>query len=211
MPVLAIDDAATIGVMVRARQARCAARRLRALARAQRLVSIERRWHARRLVFDRWGPAVAMWDGGAVPGEQEPLLRLTADRLLDVVARLRNAVDTADHAIVVGSLIAELEETARRLATTAFVVDVALQRSDQLVGELQHALQSRIVIEQAKGVLAERCCIDIPAAFAMLRQYARANNDRVSDVAQEIDDGTLSVRDLLFANARRPPRSSEGA
>lgn len=58
-------------------------------------------------------------------------------------------------------------------------------RRHEIVGEqLQAALHSRIVIEQAKGKLAERLDLDMDAAFATLRHYARTRNMRLSDLAK---------------------------
>ena len=62
----------------------------------------------------------------------------------------------------------------------------------QLVNEqLTHALTSRILIEQAKGVIFERAGIDIAEAFSRLRNYARTNNLLLTEVAQRVIDGTL--------------------
>lgn len=52
--------------------------------------------------------------------------------------------------------------------------------------QLQHALNSRVIIEQAKGILASRGNLPIDAAFAKLRHYARSNNLRVRDLAAHI-------------------------
>jgi AmiR/NasT family two-component response regulator len=57
---------------------------------------------------------------------------------------------------------------------------------------LNLALNSRIVIEQAKGVLAERADLDMEQAFARLRNHARNHNLRLADVAQAVIDGSLS-------------------
>jgi GAF domain-containing protein len=72
----------------------------------------------------------------------------------------------------------------------------ALRRQETLVAQLQHALNSRVVIEQAKGVLAERLGMNMPTAFAALRDYARSHNARVSELALSIVDGKFDT-DLL--------------
>lgn len=62
----------------------------------------------------------------------------------------------------------------------------------QVINEqLQQALNGRIIIEQAKGVLAERRSLDMAQAFAMLRGHARNHNVRLIDVASGVIDGTL--------------------
>ncbi len=57
--------------------------------------------------------------------------------------------------------------------------------------QLNHALNSRIVIEQAKGMVAEREGLDMANAFARLRNHARTHNCRLADIASEVIDGTL--------------------
>jgi len=62
----------------------------------------------------------------------------------------------------------------------------------QLLNEqLSVALSSRVVIEQAKGVISERAGVDLNEAFARLRGYARAGNLRLTEVARAAVDGTL--------------------
>jgi AmiR/NasT family two-component response regulator len=57
--------------------------------------------------------------------------------------------------------------------------------------QLSYALNSRIVIEQAKGIVGERSGIDMAQAFTLLRSYARNNGRRLADVARQVIDGTL--------------------
>ncbi len=66
-------------------------------------------------------------------------------------------------------------------------------RRDTLTEQLQTALNSRVLIEQAKGVLAERLRLDVDDAFAVLRSGARSHNRRLSDLAQAIVDGSEQI------------------
>jgi AmiR/NasT family two-component response regulator len=50
-------------------------------------------------------------------------------------------------------------------------------------------LNTRTVIEQAKGVLAERGGVDMDSAFNLLRGYARRNNRRLADIARAVVEG----------------------
>jgi AmiR/NasT family two-component response regulator len=58
--------------------------------------------------------------------------------------------------------------------------------------QLNLALTSRVVLEQAKGIVAERLSVDVGEAFALLRGYARNHNVRLGQVAQDIIDGRLT-------------------
>jgi GAF domain-containing protein len=72
-----------------------------------------------------------------------------------------------------------------------------------LNNQLNEALNSRIVIEQAKGVIAERAGIDTDEAFKRLRQHARNNNLRLADVAAAVASGTLAVDSFGGARTKR--------
>ncbi len=92
-----------------------------------------------------------------------------------------------------GSLEPEKLSIGRALAdvaTIGLLQERAIRRRDVLTAQLQTALNSRIVIEQAKGVLAERLHLPMHEAFALLRNTSRNNNRRLSDLAQAIVDGT---------------------
>lgn len=67
----------------------------------------------------------------------------------------------------------------------------------QLVNEqLNHALNSRVVIEQAKGMVAERAGVDMDDAFSRLRHHARSHNRRLVDVAHDVIDGAMATGTL---------------
>jgi len=63
----------------------------------------------------------------------------------------------------------------------------------QVVNEqLNHALSSRVVIEQAKGMIAERESVEMDQAFSRLRNHARSHNLRLADVAQDVVRGAIA-------------------
>jgi AmiR/NasT family two-component response regulator len=66
---------------------------------------------------------------------------------------------------------------------------VDAERNVQVIGQLEHALHHRVVIEQAKGILMEREQLDPAGAFDRLRKAARARRRRVSEVAAEVIAG----------------------
>ena len=71
--------------------------------------------------------------------------------------------------------------------------------------QLSYALSSRVVIEQAKGIIAERAGIGLSEAFDRLRGHARDHNLRLTDVAQAVVGGTLAPERWSLPAARRAP------
>ncbi|MGW2227275.1 ANTAR domain-containing response regulator [Streptomyces formicae] len=63
------------------------------------------------------------------------------------------------------------------------------ERSRTLAGQLERALTSRVIIEQAKGVLANRRGLSMDDAFAVLRGYARSRRRQLNEVAREVVEG----------------------
>ena len=78
--------------------------------------------------------------------------------------------------------IASVEEARVALQRLLAATRAAYERSSQL----QHALDSRVVIEQAKGVLAERYGLDVQQAFDLLRRAARSNRMPLRDLAASV-------------------------
>lgn len=76
-----------------------------------------------------------------------------------------------------------------------------------LTSQLEHALRSRIIIEQAKGMLAERANVDIDEAFSLLRHYARNHNRQLTQSAQELLGGTLATEALTHPTSSSPRKS----
>jgi transcriptional regulator with GAF, ATPase, and Fis domain len=96
----------------------------------------------------------------------------------------------------VGSL-AEDERAAGQLLTdltTAFLVNRrALEASEELARQLQEALDSRVVIEQAKGMIAQRLGVTVEDAFPLLRMFARRSNLRVQEAARRFVSGEAEL------------------
>jgi GAF domain-containing protein len=89
------------------------------------------------------------------------------------------------------------------VASIAIVQDQATREAAIREGHLQNALTSRILIEQAKGMIAERDSVDMDDAFNRLRSYARSNNRLLTEVAESVIAGTTSIGSLY--DRRRPP------
>lgn len=132
-----------------------------------------------------------------------------APRALAVGFRSVQAVPMRLRSEVLGALnlfIAEpggIDPTGR--AVVQALADVAtiglLQRRTALtaqihLGQVQHALQSRIVVEQAKGVIAQQAGTSVDEAFERLRSHSRNHNRRLHDLCLAVVDGEVSAADL---------------
>lgn len=87
------------------------------------------------------------------------------------------------------------------IATIGLLQERALREARLVIDQLQMALNSRVVIEQAKGVVAERAEVSVDQAFKLLRSYSRSSGLLLRTVAQSAIDGDVTVADLT----RRPP------
>lgn len=95
-----------------------------------------------------------------------------------------------------GSLSPETVAVAQSfadVATIGILHERTLRQHEIITEQLQTALNSRILIEQAKGVLAERLNISVDDAFTALRAYARSGNHRLHGVATAVVQGTLHL------------------
>jgi len=78
-------------------------------------------------------------------------------------------------------------------ATIGILQQRAVHRTSVLAEQLQLALNSRVSIEQAKGVIAERHSVSMDVAFEALRRYARDNNLKLHDVAGGVVSGAITA------------------
>jgi GAF domain-containing protein len=104
---------------------------------------------------------------------------------LNLLSITQTPMDEAD--VIVARAFADL-------ATLSIVQHRAAAEAQRLNEQLSAALTSRVVIEQAKGVVSERVGVDLAEAFSRLRAYARDHNLRLTDVARGAIDGTLDPR-----------------
>jgi transcriptional regulator with GAF, ATPase, and Fis domain len=112
--------------------------------------------------------------------------------------RLRN--DIIGTLSLFGTRPGVLDEDTLRLgqaladvATIGLLQARYIRHRETLAEQLQTALDSRIIIEQAKGVIAERRRLDMNQSFTLLRGTARANNRRMSELARAVVDGSEVV------------------
>lgn len=75
-------------------------------------------------------------------------------------------------------------------ATVGLLQHREIRRRDSLTEQLQAALSSRVLIEQAKGVIAERHDLDMDQSFALMRSVARSTNRRLRELAEAIINGS---------------------
>ncbi len=79
------------------------------------------------------------------------------------------------------------------VATIGLLQARTIQRRDAVTEQLQTALNTRVLIEQAKGVIAERRHVDMDVAFTLLRASARNHNRRMADLSRAVIDGSETV------------------
>lgn len=116
-------------------------------------------------------------------------------RLRSQVIGALNLFHTDSHALA--PEITQIGQALADVATIGLIQERALHQQHVLVDQLQTALDSRVLIEQAKGILAERHHIDPSNAFALLRTYARNHNQRLTKLAATVIDGSTTATELL--------------
>jgi hypothetical protein len=94
------------------------------------------------------------------------------------------------------------------VASVALVQDKAATDEGIVNEQLQAALTNRVVIEQAKGVIAQLGQMDMAQSFAVLRRYSRDHNEKLADVANRVVTRSLRPEDLIeYARSRRDKRT----
>lgn len=122
-------------------------------------------------------------------------LRLRGEALgaLNLFHRLPGSMPIEDQ--VLGQALADV-------ATIAILHERAIRHGEVLNEQLQTALNSRVIIEQAKGVLAHHSGLPMDQSFNALRRYSRINNLRLVDLARELVERKLDPALLVPAPQR---------
>ncbi|GAA4880147.1 GAF and ANTAR domain-containing protein [Pseudonocardia benzenivorans] len=90
------------------------------------------------------------------------------------------------------------------VATIGILAERTVRRTEVVAEQLQTALNSRVIIEQAKGVIAQYGGVPMDQAFERLRGYSRRHNLRLAEVARNVVNGRLDPRTVITeAGARR--------
>jgi GAF domain-containing protein len=118
----------------------------------------------------------------------------------DTIGALNVFHTTADHRLDAHDT--ELAQALADIATIAILQRRALSSTELLAEQLQAALNDRIVIEQAKGLLAERGRLPIDEAFAVLRNFCRSSRLPLTATARALVDGERDPDEVLAG--RRP-------
>ncbi len=90
-----------------------------------------------------------------------------------------------------------LAQALAHVASVALVAGKAATDKAAINEQLQVALNSRVVLEQAKGLLAQLANLDMDQSFAVLRRYSRDHNRRLSEIAHEVVCRELPAAQLI--------------
>jgi hypothetical protein len=91
---------------------------------------------------------------------------------------------------------------SHEIDTTVGADSTELELAKEKIAQLEYALHSRIVIEQAKGILAERLNVDVDTAFGILRHAARSHRIKLHDVAARVVQERATPAPVVVAIAR---------
>jgi GAF domain-containing protein len=97
------------------------------------------------------------------------------------------------------------------IAAIALLQERSIHRGEVLTGQLQGALNSRVAIEQAKGMIAQAHGITTDQAFALIRGHARRGNRRLIDVATTVLTDLARIPELAPPPGRLPASSADNA
>lgn len=152
-------------------------------------------------VVDRWPTFVAaVAQAGAFRSVHALPLRLRGQAIGAMNLFHREPGPLPDADLALGQALADV-------ATIGILSERAIRRGEVVNEQLQTALNSRVIIEQAKGVVAQRFGVGMDVAFDRLRRYARHHNLRLAELARQVVEGELDP-DVLPAAQSAPATGS---
>jgi GAF domain-containing protein len=129
-------------------------------------------------------------------------------RLRDEVIGAMNVFDTSLHEMTPTE--SNLLRAFADAATIGILQERTVTQQSDLSIQLQAALNSRIAVEQAKGIVAERLKVDMDTAFGMIRNHARNHGALLSAVADDLVRGSLSAAELDSLSEGRSEERTKG-
>lgn len=156
-------------------------------------------------VADRWPTFVAaVADAGAFRSVHALPLRLRGRAIGAMNLFHHNPGPLPEADLALGQALADV-------ATIGILSERSIRRGEVVNEQLQTALTSRVIIEQAKGVVAQRLGVPMQTAFDQMRRHSRSNNLRLTEVARQITQGNFDPAVLSTAqsvsDSARPDRS----
>jgi GAF domain-containing protein len=103
--------------------------------------------------------------------------------------------------------VARAARTLVDVATIGILQERAIHQQELVAGQLQTALHSRVMIEQAKAIITERLQVTPDQAFIMLRRYARDHNRPLTGTAGDVIGGTADITSRTSQATTRPAAS----
>jgi GAF domain-containing protein len=139
------------------------------------------------------GPAPARWPRFSAAARQMGFAGVHAipmrlrDQVIGTLNLFRTTPDGLNPAVAVAA------RALVDIATIGILQERAVRQHEVVAGQLQVALNSRITIEQAKGILAERLRTTPDQAFILLRRHARERNYPLTQLATDVIHGTAPI------------------
>ncbi len=154
------------------------------------------------------GPAAARWPRFAAAAGEMGFAAVHAIpmRLRDQVIGTLNLFGSAR--VGLDPAVARAAQALVDVATIGILQERATREQELVTGQLQVALNSRVIIEQAKGILAERMRVSPDQAFIVLRTYSRNHNHALTRLATDVISGTAPM--LAGSPARTRPAARGG-
>jgi GAF domain-containing protein len=153
------------------------------------------------------GQAAARWPRFATAAREMGFAGVHAipmrlrDQIIGTLNLFRAAPDGLDAAMAVAA------QALVDVATIGILQERAVRQHEVVAGQLQVALNSRVLIEQAKGILAERFRVTPDEAFVLLRSYSRDHNHPLTDLAADVARGAADIVSGRQGPAGRKPPS----